>query len=293
MTIAVTFEPLHPSLGAEVRGLDLSVPIDDATAAALRAAFDRFGLLLVRGPDLDADAHRRFVEAIGPVRDAHGYISNVEASGYQPEWALLFHSDFAFTDEPLEGISLYALEIGDGCTPTRFASMARGAKTLPADLRTQVEHLRVVHMADVTPAGREDVRQREADFGGPDAPPARYPRSIRPVLWPHPRTGEELLYVAEQQASHFEGMSYADSDALLDRIFVHLHGDASTIYDHHWQVGDLLVWDNLVLVHGRTAAPTTVRRSLRRITMTSRTVAELLSGIRFDDRPEANAKVHG
>jgi alpha-ketoglutarate-dependent taurine dioxygenase len=290
--MTVTFEPLHSALGAEVHGVDLHAPIDDATRAKLRTAFDQFGLLLVRQAGLDADAHRRFVEAIGPVRDPHGYISNVEASGYQPEWELLFHSDFLFTDQPLEGISLYALEIGTGVAPTRFASAAHGAKSLPKGLRAQLLHLRVVHMADLTSAGREDIRQREEDLGGPDAPRDKYPRSVRPVLSPHPRTGEELLSVAQQQASHFEGMSYADSDALLDRIFAHLHGDPSSVYDHNWQVGDLLLWDNLKLVHGRPAAPTTVRRSLRRITMTSRTVAEILGSLHFDDRPEANAKIN-
>jgi taurine dioxygenase len=215
----------------------------------------------------------------------------VEADGYQPEWPLLFHSDFAFTPAPLEGISLYALDLGDGCVPTRFASTAHAAATLPSDLRAKLELLNIVHMADVTPAGREDVRQREEDFGGPEAPTEKYPRSVRPVLGPHPRTGEELLWVGEQQASHFEGITYAESDALLDEIFAHFHGNPSNVYDHHWQVGDLIIWDNIKLVHGRPAASTTVRRSLRRIMMTSRTVGEILSGISFEPRPEANVKV--
>jgi taurine dioxygenase len=288
--MAAVFVPLHPTLGAEVQGVDLHRPIDEPTVTTLRQEFDRSGLLLVRQPGLDANEHRRFIEVFGPVREAHGYISNIEAAGHQPEWSLLFHSDFAFTDAPLEGISLYALDVGDGCAPTRFVNLARAAATLPADLRLELESLRIVHMANLTATGREDVRQREEDFGGPDAPPEKYARSVRPVLGPHPRTGEELLWITEQQASHFEGMSYERSDALLERIFIHLHGDTSTVYDHDWQVGDLLLWDNLTLVHGRPAAPTTVRRSLRRLTMTSRTIDEILHGSQFEHRPEVHAK---
>jgi taurine dioxygenase len=204
---------------------------------------------------------------------------------------LLFHSDFAFTDAPLEGISLYALDVGDHCAPTRFANTAHAAATLPADLRAELEDLRIVHMVNLTATGREDIRNREQDFGGPDISPNEYPRSIRPVLGPHPRTGEELVWVAEQQASHVEGLSYEESDALLERVFAHLHGDASTVYEHHWRPGDLIVWDNVMLVHGRPAAPTTVRRSLRRFTMTSRTITEILNGMVFAERPEANVKV--
>jgi taurine dioxygenase len=289
MTIVI--EPLHPALGAEVLGVDLHRPIDDPTAATLQAAFDRYGLLLVRQPGLDDVEHRSFVESIGPVRDAHRYVSNVESDGFQPEWELLFHSDFAFTEMPLEGISLYALDVGDGCAPTRFASTARAAATLPPDLRSELDGLRIVHMVNLTATGREDVRNREEDFGGPDAPPDQYPRSVRPVLGPHPRTGQELLWVTEQQASHFEGLTYAESDLLLERLFAHLHGDPSTVYAHHWQPGDLILWDNITLVHGRPAAPTTVRRSLRRFTMTPRTITEILNGLVFTDRPEVHRKV--
>jgi alpha-ketoglutarate-dependent taurine dioxygenase len=134
--VTINARSLHPVTSVEVSGLDLRQPISEADAAELRAVFDRHALLVFREPSLDADSQRRLVEAIGPVPEPAHYISNVEPDGYRPEYALLWHSDFAFTPHPLLGISLYALEIGEGCVPTRFASTAYGAATVPVSLRT-------------------------------------------------------------------------------------------------------------------------------------------------------------
>jgi len=290
--MALAFRPLHPALGVEVEGLDPTRSFAPEDAVALRAAFDRHGLLLVRRSDLSAGDHRRFAELFGPVREGASHISNVEPDGYHPEWAMLFHSDYVFTDRPVHGISLYPLELAPGVASTRFVNLARAAATLPADLRRRIEGLEIVHMISVAGDAPEDVRHREADLGGPDASPALYPRAVRPVLAPHPRTGVPILQISEQQASHFVGRSYEESDALLEELFAHLHGDESQIYEHDWRMGDLVVWDNRMLVHGRRAAPKAVRRSFRRFTLTEWTLEEILGGVRFGDGrrgPKADA----
>jgi len=281
--MSLAFRPLHEALGVEVLGFDLAEPFAPADVEALRCAFDRHGLLLLRRPDVSAELHRAFALLFGPVREGQSHISNVEPDGYHPEWAMLFHSDYVFTDRPVRGISLYPLELAPGVAPTRFVNLAHAAARLPGDLRRRLEGLEIVHMISVAGDAPEDVRHREADLGGPGAPPALYPRAVRPVLAPHPRTGAPILQVSEQQASHFVGRSYAESDALLEEVFAHLHGDPANVYEHDWRMGDLVVWDNLMLVHGRRAAPAAVRRSFRRFTLTEWTLAEILDGVEFGE----------
>jgi alpha-ketoglutarate-dependent taurine dioxygenase len=128
---------------------------------------------------------------------------------------------------------------------------------------------------------RDNIRTRLDDVGGETAPVDIYPRATRPAVWTHPLTGAGLLFVLEQQASHFEGWSCSESDALLDALFAHLYAPAN-VYEHHWQVGDFVVWDNLVLQHGRRGNPKTVRRSLRRVAMNEVTTADLIAGTGFD-----------
>lgn len=269
---------LSPALGVEIRGLDLARPLSDAQRRELGRLFDRHHLLLFRGQEVGDEEHLRLCRALRPVCDPIGYISNVEATGYHPEVKLLFHSDFTFTPHPLEGISLYAVELGPGAASTRFASAVQAARALPARLRARLEGLEVLMLANIA-QGREDVPARAVRVAD-DAPRDLYPRIARPAISTHPRSGVPYLLPSEQQASHFVGLSLAESDALLDELFAHLYAEAHLL-EHSWQPHDLLVWDNLALQHGRRENPRTVRRSLRRIPMSSRPFREIVAGTAY------------
>jgi len=125
------------------------------------------------------------------------------------------------------------------------------------------------------------VAVERTEVGGLDAPRDLYPRFARPAIWTHPITGVPLLFVLRQQASHFDGWSCEQSDEVLDATFAVLY-DPANVYEHHWRVGDFIVWDNLALQHGRAANPNTVRRSLRRVSMNTVTTAALIAGTGFD-----------
>src|SRR5947207_1284827 len=138
-------------------------------------------------------------------------------------------------------------------SPARFASNVAAARMLPDALRARVEGLEMVHLVD-TVSGRDNKRKRVSDVGGDDAPLDLFPRYARPAIWTHPVTGVELLFVLEQQASHFVGWTCDASDELVEEIFAIAY-QPSNVYEHSWRVGDLAVWDNLALQHGRRANP--------------------------------------
>ena len=254
------------------RGLDVG------DAATLRRLFDEHSLLIFRDQELSADDQINVCRALRPVIEPEAWVSNVEA-GFHPEGELLFHCDYAFTPHPMLGLSLYAIEVAEGAAPTRFASNVRAARSLPGNLRSRIERLEVVHLIDSV-NGRDNVRTRLCDIGD-DAPHDLFPRYARPAIWSHPVTGAELLFVLEQQASHFVGWTCDASDELLDAIF-HILYQPENVYEHAWRVGDLAVWDNLALQHGRRANPNAVRRSLRRVMMNNVTTADLIKGSGFD-----------
>jgi taurine dioxygenase len=169
----------------------------------------------------------------------------------------LFHSDLAFTAEPLIAISLYALEIPPAGTATHFADGVRAAARLPSDLRRKVEGREALHVFPLTDA-HGDRRFRVADLD------AGAPRATHPVLWHHPRTGEVVLYVSQMQTDCLVGLSEAESAQLIAALWGHLYAPAY-VYSHHWQVGDLVVWDNIAVQHARDDVVLGVGRTLRRV----------------------------
>lgn len=270
---------LHPALGVEVEGLDLRAPLPVEDVERLRALFDERGLLLFRDQQISDEDQLRVCAWFRPVVEPTAWISNVEP-GFHPEGELLWHCDYAFTPHPMLGLSLYAIELAEGAAPTQFANNARPLASLPREVRERLEGLRVVHAIDSV-SGRDNVRTRLEEVGGEAASKVFYPRFARPAIWRHPVTGVPLLFVLGQQASHFEGFTAAESDALLEAAFRVLY-DASNVYVHDWRLGDLVVWDNLLIQHGRRANPNRVRRSLRRVAMNTVTTAELIERTGFN-----------
>ena len=59
------------------------------------------------------------------------------------------------------------------------------------------------------------------------------------------------------------GVSDEESRALIDQVSA-LIAAPEYVYQHRWQVGDLIFWDNFLLQHARTPFNSAEKRTLRR-----------------------------
>jgi taurine dioxygenase len=74
------------------------------------------------------------------------------------------------------------------------------------------------------------------------------PDAEMPIVRTHPVTGKKGLFINEAHASHIVGLPKAESDKLLREICQHIIKPEFR-YEHHWQKGDLLMWDNIAAQH--------------------------------------------
>ena len=254
--VAFRFQELHPELGVEIADLDLSEELDADSIATLRDLFDRRGLLLLRGAGFTPDEQSYLVgivigqtvptdraAAVALTHTYANYVTNKDEDGYARFGELLFHCDMMWAETPIEVISLYGRRVDPPTVPTRFASMGSALATLPADLRSRVAEFKAVH---------ETGQQRRGAHKDQLVVPQHevHRSTAKPVIWRHPRTGRELLYVSQQMTARIEGLDPAESEALLEELFAHLYRQEAVL-DHEWQQGDLVVWDNLALQHAR------------------------------------------
>lgn len=264
--MALSFRPLSNALGAEVLGLDVTQPYDDATADALRQAFLKYHLLLVRGQEISEDDEVRFSELFGPVSHKgdnmkHGRktmrISNVHKDGAFPTGELLFHSDHVFYAHPLKAIALYGEEVPTSGGDTVFSNAAAAWDMLPDALKKRVGNRTASNTYDYSVnAGNQRV---DPTHVAPDAP-----STVHPIAWKHPDTGRTVLFVNPLMSSNVKGLSPPESDALLKELFTYIQNPA-VIYQHRWQRHDLVFWDNRILQHARTDFNPAEKRVLRRV----------------------------
>ena len=288
------FRPLGNTFGIEITGADLRERLDEQARAELRGLLDQHLVLLFRNQLLSDDEHVDVLATFGRVSDErgdgvrHSFVSNVREGGLFGDWPLPFHQDYGTFQATLASvISLYGHELSGPSMPTMFASLVHGYRRLPAELREQVARLTAVHSVDLTvDTGRVGFEKRARLLELPVYPPeATHPRQTYPVLKPHPRTGAPMLFLSEMHTSHIEGLDSAHSEALVQRLFTHLY-DPACLVTHDWAQGDLLIWDNVALQHGRRPvnrlAPD-AQRTLRRIVICDKSTKEIFKNIRYNN----------
>ena len=277
---------LTASFGAVI-DFDLRHPLDPTQRRELQDVFAARHLLLFPEQDISYEDQVRLVGYLGPVLPGGPeWVSNVRENGLVPEGALLFHSDFIFTAEPSLGLCLYATEVPPRGCPTLFADAVGAAGRLPSELRARVRGRKALNVFDLSDQ-RGDVRFREATLG-PETPLS--PRYAHPVLMRHPTTGQELLSVNEMQTDRIIGLDDPESEETIHALWALLYASENT-YAHQWRVGDLVVWDNIAVQHGRPAPPRHEPRTMRRVTMAEHSVFELVPG--FAEARAARAKPAG
>jgi taurine dioxygenase len=264
-----TIRPLAPSLGAEIRDLDLTSPLDRDTISAIHAAWLQHLILVFRCGEISEDDQTRLAGYFGPTVGARSkqrsdggdrrlmLISNIrqngEPIGLLPDGELMFHSDSVFLEKPLMGAILYAEEIPSTGGNTLFANMYDAYGSLTDELKTRVTGLQAVHVFDY------ETQVKSGRFDRSSAPHATHP-----AIRTHPETGRKALYVNRLMTEELVGLPRAENDDLLQRLYRHAE-DSTHVYEHIWQVNDLVMWDNRCTQHARTDFPTGERRLLRRV----------------------------
>tara|TARA_Y100000588_G_scaffold393254_1_gene508465 strand:+ start:2920 stop:3765 length:846 start_codon:yes stop_codon:yes gene_type:complete len=250
--------PLSPTLGAEVVGLDLNEPLSDAVFLEIERAWqDANGVLVFRGQDLAPEAQIAFSRRLGDleVHVAKRYLlpghpeiyrvstkqdANGKAMG-NPESGRYWHSDLSYLDPPAKASLLYALEVPPIGGDTMFTNMAAAHDALSEPVRTMLNGLMAVHDYSY-------VRRMFSPGFGRSADPNQVPPVRHPVVRPHSDTGRKTLFVNPGFTTHIDGLTRQESDAILSFLFDHATRP-EFIYRHNWSVGDAVLWDNRSTMH--------------------------------------------
>lgn len=283
--MALSIRCAEGPIGAEIRGANLALELDDDTFAAIRRTLDDRGVVVLREQRLAPADIVRFAGRFGRLlihahnkfalreQPAVSVISNVVEGGRNigvPDAGLVWHTDGSYLIHPDMYSFLYALEVplqdGVALGNTLYAGAASAYEALAGSLRSRLDGLRAVHSF-----AHHSVRR--AAHGGTrieltEELRRKVPDVSQPVVRTHPRTGRKGLYVTEGHTTHILGMEPGESAALLQMLWEHLRRPEFG-YVHRWQVGDLLVWDNCATQHRATCDYALPQRRLMHRTATA------------------------
>jgi taurine dioxygenase len=272
--------PCRAALGAEVRGVDLTM-IDDAMFDRLHDIWLDNLLLVFRGQRFAADdlvtlvrrfgtpvtssaLHRRGLEEriankLFDLPPEVTVVTNVKQDGKPVgilgDGEVVWHSDFSFKEVPTAARMLLAVEIPPAGGLTYFTNCYAAYDTLPDAMKRSlvgmtIKQANIVDTAmQVRPGASLDMDIREV------------PGPSHPVISTHPETGRNMIFLGRRHSAYVNGLSLEDSEALLDELWAHTVQPKFT-YVHEWAVGDIVVWDNRATLHKREAFQSDSRRVL-------------------------------
>jgi alpha-ketoglutarate-dependent taurine dioxygenase len=258
----VEVSELSPAFGARVDVLDLGSVETEELRAELRGLLAVHHLLLFRAEGLSAARQIDLLSCFGRVLDErsdearHVFVSNNRPDGVLGSGRrLLFHSDCTFANAPISVLSLYALEVPENPSPTLFANGIEALRRLSPELRARLTGERALFISGFG-GGYERYFEETA--------PVDSPRAVHPVVYDELISGNQVLMIDELLMDRIVGWDRADSEAARSKAHRSLYAD-DNVYQHNWQVGDLVVWNNIVLQHGRPEPPECGARTLRRV----------------------------
>ena len=254
-------------LGARVEGLDLSQPLSDAQFQQLEQALGRYGVLSYPSQTLTSLQLKQFAARFGQleINVANMYqepglpevmiLSNKIGSDGKPlglsdagqDW----HTDMSYSKMVAFSNILYGLEIphrnGEPLGNTEFCSMHAAYDDLPEALKQRLDGMTITHDF----AKFWDMMRAKAGSTRPPLTPAQRqakPPVSHPAILRHPITGKKVLYANPGYSMRINEMSEAESEQTLAFLFEH-QLQTKYQYKHRWQVGDVLMWDNLGTLH--------------------------------------------
>jgi taurine dioxygenase len=250
--------PTGAAIGAEIRGVNLAQPLDDATFAAVEHAYNTRGVIFFRDQGLTPFQQVAFTRLFGEVEfNIFGERWSVPGN---PEIVVIsniteenrpvgvrragenWHSDMCYTARPPRGTMLYAIEIPElhGLTlgDAEFASAQAAWEALPEPIQCRIEGRRAVF----------DFTGRKRAFPPSQEEIDRNPPVMHPIVRTHPYTGKKCLYIMRDDCTGIEGLERDEAEALITALADHIVKPAF-VYRHQWRPGDLLMWDNCTVQH--------------------------------------------
>jgi alpha-ketoglutarate-dependent sulfate ester dioxygenase len=280
----IVVEPVTPTIGAEISGVDLRSPLDGETIEEIRAALREWRVVFFRDQDISNDQLKTFGRYFGPLTPAHPISEGLDdhpeiwersiedyrtrradrdsrpPSARPPRDYKGWHIDITFVANPNRFSILHGVSIPAYGGDTLFTNLISAYEGLSAPIKTLVDGLQAVHQTSSYDAGERQPR-KDGRSTGPFV-------SLHPLVRLHPETREKVLFFNAGTTTHVAGLMERESQFLLDLLYEEVTRPEYQVR-FRWSPKALVVWDNAAVSHAGPIDYTQfdLPRVVRRITV--------------------------
>ena len=247
-------DPVTPEIGAEVRGVDLSQPLEAVVLDQVYDALMKHLVLFFRDQDLSPQGQLELAESFGPITAPHPVYPHV--AGY--DWITLFendgdrppdtddwHTDLTFHPQPPFVSVLHAIDVPATGGDTLWTSMYAAYDALPRDMQEMIADLKAVHDMG---AFRNSYLSDDGALEALNEGMAKVGSAVHDVAPLHPVTGKRLLFVNRAFTRLVLGVPQAESDRILHYLLSHIESPNFQVR-FRWRKGSVAIWDNRTTQH--------------------------------------------
>ena len=277
------------ALGAVVLGLDARKTQAGETIHQLKQALAEHLILIFKKQTLDDLQYLAFTSYFGsifhpsadnPVLATQSDtgtppdvipVSNAVGQGdYTGHGELSPHADHQWTPQPSFGSLLYAIELPEDGGQTSWFNTIQAYEALDRDTQKHIDELQLI---TYNPFVRRQQVQDHDSNGYGTSPLYRFKDQPiighaypHPLVRTHPESGRKALWLNTR--SEVELVNYDDQagSELIASLREHILKPEFR-YEHNWEIGDIVFWDNQVTLHSRRPFPSDQRRLLKRISL--------------------------
>jgi taurine dioxygenase len=276
----IPFELLPNDIGVRIFNVDLNDRLKGSDIAQISKLLSDHKVVILEGQSLSDQNLEEFAFKFGspfrpdsenPVLGSQDDASHIVIVGnnspefkktYLGHQEVLPHSDHQWLRMPSALSMLYAIEIEKDSASTQWTNMAMAYQTLDDELKRKIQDVKMVTYNPFhRPFGSVSAKYVNAEI---DLPPGNtFPH---PLVRIHPISGESILYFNVAYEIEFIGLPYREGLELFEILKSHVLS-SKYIYTHRWKTGDLVIWDNRATIHYRPSFDASIRRILKRITI--------------------------
>tara|TARA_E500000178_G_scaffold349600_1_gene406820 strand:- start:324 stop:1133 length:810 start_codon:yes stop_codon:yes gene_type:complete len=248
----ISISPGKNNVGAYINDVNLNL-LNIDLVDQIKNTLTRYGVIFIKKQNIDSNAYQSFAKSIGQLveyprlkgLENFPYINVLERKPTDKSLAFggsWLHQDTSYLEKDRPRFTcLLGIEIPKGQGNTIFSSGFNAYKKLPEEIKQKIKNAKGI-FSSAGPISKTRIElEKRAGIQSSKVMEAAHP-IVQEV------NGQKSLYVSPGHLIKIKDVDDTDSDKIKKFLIDHVNKD-EFIFSYEWSKGDLVLWDNLSIMH--------------------------------------------